>query len=310
MTHGPPTAGVAPGAAVGFVGVGNMGLPMARRLVRAGYQVRAHDVDPEIRARARAEAGAVAVETVAEAADGASATVLMLPNSRVVADVWDDGGLMDALPYGCVLIDMGSSQPAETRRLAGLAAESGRAMVDAPVSGGTQGAQNGTLTVMAGGASAAVEAVRPLLETLGKSVQHVGPPGAGHALKALNNLLSATHLLVTSEALLAGAAFGLEPRTMLDVLNGSSGRSGSTDNKWPNFVLDRSFDSGFGLRLMVKDMRIALDLADTVGRPAQLGETATQLWERAAGQLPGDADHTEIVRWLESRGGQTAEERL
>jgi 3-hydroxyisobutyrate dehydrogenase len=126
--------------------------------------------------------------------------------------------------------------------------------------------------------------------------------GSGHALKALNNLLSATHLLATSEAMVAGQEFGLDPNTMLEVFNSSSGRSGSTENKWPNFVLPGSYDSGFGLGLMLKDMRIATQLAADINQPSVLGSYAVELWAKAAAELDAAADHTEIARWAGHRG--------
>jgi 3-hydroxyisobutyrate dehydrogenase len=135
-----------------------------------------------------------------------------------------------------------------------------------------------------------------VLAVLGR-VRHTGAVGSGHALKALNNLLSATHLLATSEAMVAGQEFGLDPATMLEVFNTSSGRSGSTENKWPNFVLPGGYDSGFGLGLMLKDMKIATDLASAIGRPGRLGSRAVDLWTEARGQLDPGADHTEIARW-------------
>jgi 3-hydroxyisobutyrate dehydrogenase len=285
---------VRPGAVIGFVGLGNMGAPMVERLLAAGYGVRGYDADPAARGRFT-----TAVETLAEVAAGAHAVVLMLPDSAAVRAVLLDGELLAHLAPDTVLLDMGSSEPLVTRELAAMAAGRGVPMVDAPVSGGVRGAREGTLTIMAGGAPEPVAAVRPLLEVLGGKVLHVGPVGAGHALKALNNLLSATHLLVSSEAVLAGKEFGLDPVVMLDAINGSSGRSGSTETKWPKFMLDRSFDSGFGLRLMLKDMRIAVGLAEQTGRPSRLGAAAVELWARAAERLPAGADHTEIVRWLE-----------
>jgi 3-hydroxyisobutyrate dehydrogenase len=201
---------------------------------------------------------------------------------------------------GAVLIDMSSSEPVGTRELAAAAEKHGVPMVDAPVSGGVRGAVAGSLMIMAGGAPEPVAAVRGMLEVLGKKVLHVGPAGAGHALKALNNLLSATHLLVSSEAMLVGKEFGLDQEVMLEAINGSSGSSASTLNKWPRFMLDRGFDSGFGLRLMLKDMRIAVGLAEATGWPSRLGEAAVDLWAEAADRLPADADHTEILRWLEA----------
>lgn len=292
------TTPLTPGAVLGFVGLGNMGTPMVRRLVEAGYTVRGFDTDPASRERL-AEAGASPAGELRAVADGADAILLMLPDSDAVEQVLNEGGLLEAAAAGTVLVDMGSSRPHATRTAAARAADRGVPMVDAPVSGGVGGAGAGTLTIMAGGGDGDVARVRPALERLGK-VSHVGAVGAGHALKALNNLMSATHLLVSSEALLAGREFGLDPAVMLEVVNGSSGRSGSTEAKWPTFVLPGTYDSGFGLRLMLKDMRIAVGLARESGRPSALGESAVALWAEAAGELPRDADHTEIVRWLEA----------
>jgi 3-hydroxyisobutyrate dehydrogenase len=284
-----------PGAVIGFVGLGNMGFPMAERLAEAGYTVRGYDADPAVRAKF---AGAVA--SAEAAADTAAAVILMLPNSAVVRSVLLDDGLLAHLAPGAVLIDMSSSEPVQTRELAATAGEHDVPMVDAPVSGGVRGAVAGSLMIMAGGAPEPVAAVRGMLEVLGKKVLHVGPVGAGHALKALNNLLSATHLLVSSEAMLVGKEFGLDQEVMLEAINGSSGSSASTVNKWPRFMLGRGFDSGFGLRLMLKDMRIAVGLAQATGWPSRLGEAAVDLWAEAAERLPADADHTEILRWLET----------
>jgi 3-hydroxyisobutyrate dehydrogenase len=284
-----------PGAVIGFVGLGNMGFPMAERLAEAGYTVRGYDADPAVR---RKFAGAVA--SAEAAADSAAAVILMLPNSAVVRSVLLEDGLLAHMAPGAVLIDMSSSEPVQTRELAATAGEHGVPMVDAPVSGGVRGAVAGSLMIMAGGAPEPVAAVRGMLEVLGEKVLHVGPVGAGHALKALNNLLSATHLLVSSEAMLVGKEFGLDQEVMLEAINGSSGSSASTVNKWPRFMLGRGFDSGFGLRLMLKDMRIAVGLAQATGWPSRLGEAAVDLWAEAAERLPADADHTEILRWLET----------
>jgi 3-hydroxyisobutyrate dehydrogenase len=294
---------IKPGAAIGFVGLGRMGRPMAARLAGAGYRVLGYDVSGAA-ARAWAEhvaddRAARAVPVLAGAADGAAAIVLMLPDSAVVTDVLVSQGLLAALPRGTVVIDMSSSAPRSTRELAARAAAGGVALVDAPVSGGVRGAEQGSLTVMVGGAAADVRRAAPLLDVLGGRVMHVGEVGAGHAVKALNNLMSATHLLATSEAMAAAAEFGLDIPTVLAAINTSSGRSGSTENKWPNFIVPRTFDSGFALRLMLKDMRIALDLAESARTPARLSAAAVALWASAADALPPDADHTEIARWLD-----------
>jgi 3-hydroxyisobutyrate dehydrogenase len=287
-------APLAPGAVLGFVGLGNMGSPMVSRLVEAGYEVRCFDTDDS----ALAQAPGTPVHGQNAVAEGAAAVFLMLPSSDVVEAVLRNGYLLAALERGTVLVDMGSSRPHSTRALGEEAAARGVSLVDAPVSGGVSGARNGTLTVMAGGAEDDVTRVRAPLEVLGERVRHVGGVGAGHALKALNNLMSAAHLLVSSEALLAGREFGLDPRVMLDTVNSSSGRSGSTETKWPRYVLTETYDSGFGARLMLKDMRIAVELARESGRPSLLGEAAVELWATAAEELPDSADHTQIVQWL------------
>jgi 3-hydroxyisobutyrate dehydrogenase len=284
---------------VSFVGLGRMGLPMARRLTDAGYRVTGYD-QGEAATREFA-ASAPAPGDVRHACRGADVVILMLPDSAAVASVLEEAGVFEVIAARAVIVDMGSSEPMETRRLAARADELGVRFVDAPVSGGVAGAESGRLTIMVGGEAAEVEELRPLLGVLGGRVLHVGPSGAGHAVKALNNQLSATHLLATSEAMLTARAFGLDVARVLDAVNHSSGRSGSSENKWPNFVLTGRYDSGFALGLMVKDMRIAAELARAVGRQAPLGDAALGMWEAAASDLPPGADHTEIARWVEAR---------
>lgn len=286
---------------IGFVGLGHMGAPMSSRLVEAGYRVQAFDVSAEARAAA-VKVGALDAPDLRTAADGADVVILMLPNSQIVESVAEDPEFTGALASGSVVIDMSSSEPLRTRALAERLASIGVNLVDAPVSGGVRGAIAGTLTVMVGGSQDDVERVRSVLGHLGKLV-HAGSVGAGHAVKALNNLLSATHLLVTSEAMIVGEKFGLDPSVMLSIFNSSSGRSGSTENKWPNFVLPETYDSGFGLRLMLKDMRIAVQLSEQTSAPSELGSDVVELWARAAEALPETADHTEIARWVRHRSG-------
>ena len=280
---------------VAFIGLGNMGGPMSARLVRAGYAVTGFDLSDDARSALSAAGGRTAA-TAADAARGAGIVVLMLPSSAVVEAVLGDPAVTGALAEGVTVVDMSSSDPMSTRRLATALETRGVTLVDAPVSGGVKGAENGTLTIMVGGAEDAVERLSPLLAALG-TARRAGSVGAGHALKAINNLLSATHLLATAEGVLAGERFGLDPAVMVDLINTSSGRSGSTDNKFPNFVLPGTYDSGFGLRLMVKDMRIAVGLAHRLGVASPLSDSAVALWERALNELPDSADHTEIARW-------------
>lgn len=293
---------ILPGAEVGFMGLGKMGGPMSQRLAAAGYHVRGYDVSEAGLAdwACRVPDGVAAVSAAAAAA-GAGAVILMLPDSAVVTSVLAE--VLPAMRPGAVVVDMSSSMPQSTRDLAAEAGARRVAYVDAPVSGGVTGAESGRLTVMVGGADRDVTRVRPVLEVLGGRVAHVGGTGAGHAVKALNNLLSATHLLATCEALDAAAAFGLDAGVVLDAINTSSGRSGSTENKWPNFIVPGTFNSGFTMRLMVKDMRIALGLAQEAGTESALAALAVSMWERAVGELGDDADHTEIARWTARRDG-------
>jgi 3-hydroxyisobutyrate dehydrogenase len=342
------------GGVVGFVGLGNMGIPMTRRLVAAGYQVRGFDPSAEARrnfaaigssgdlppadagtagtetadGNASAGRGGVTVaDTLTSVGDGADAVILMLPDSDVVERVLlggaaggqpadggrPDDGLLARLPAGATVIDMSSSDPARTRVLAGTLAEAGVTLIDAPVSGGVAGARAGTLTVMVGGPAAAYETFRPMLAAIGSRVVHAGDVGAGHAVKALNNLMSAAHLLASSEALVAGQRFGLDPAIMLEIINSSSGRSWSTQSKWPAFVLTEKYDAGFSLRLMVKDIKLALAIEQATGTPSAASAAVVAAWEAAAAELPADADHTAIARWvagqvsrdLGSRGGAT-----
>ena len=298
----PPT--LAPGTTIGFVGLGNMGGPMVARLVAAGYTVRGFDVAQSTREAVGEETGATVVGAVGEVAQGADGVVLMLPNSAIVRSVLLDEGLLDAIAPGALLLDMSSSAPTETRELAEPIAQRGVHFVDAPVSGGVRGAKAGSLTIVVGGGDAEVAAARPLLEVVGSRALHVGDVGAGHALKALNNLLSAATLIATSEAIEAGRRFGLDPAVMIDAINTSSGRSYSTEHKFPDFVLPGTYDAGFNLRLMVKDIGCALDLAESTGAPSAVTEVIVDQWRKAAEDLPADADHTAIAKWIhEARGG-------
>lgn len=285
---------------IGIVGLGKMGSVMSERLAAAGHTLHVHDVDRAAAERLVPLGAVTAHESVTGVAEAVRVVILMLPNSSIVEQVVTDGGLLAGLAENSVIVDMSSSEPQRTQALAVAAAEHGVQFLDAPVSGGVKAAVAGTLTIMVGGPPEVLERVRPTLDHLGSRIVHVGGHGAGHAVKALNNLMSASHLLASSEALLAAEAFGLDLATVLDVVNTSSGRSGSTENKWPNFVLPGTFDSGFSLDLMVKDMRIALGLAEANGVDARLARLAVELWGEAAAALPPGADHTEIARWARS----------
>jgi len=303
---------------VGFIGLGNMGIPMTRRLVAAGYHVRGLDTSAEARENfaaigsSDAGGGVTAITELGSVGDGADAVILMLPDSDIVERVLlgrlarepadtPAGGLLVNLAPGTTIIDMSSSDPARTRVLAELAGSARMTLIDAPVSGGVAGARAGSLMIMVGGPSESFERFKPMLSAIGKRVVHAGDVGAGHAVKALNNLMSAAHLLASSEALIAGRRFGLDPAVMLEIINGASGRSGSTENKWPNYVLTEKYDAGFSIRLMVKDLKLALGIEHATGVPSAASEAVVATWEAALADLPPDVDHTTIARWLNDR---------
>ncbi len=221
----------------------------------------------------------------------------MLPSSDTVESVLEADGVLAAARPGALIVDMSSSEPLRTRGLAERIAGTRLHFIDAPVSGGVSGATAGTLTIMAGGPADAIARAEPVLSHLGK-VTRIGTVGSGHALKALNNLMSAAHLWISCEALAAAEAFGIDPATMVEVVNRSTGRSASTERKLPQFVLTESFDSGFALRLMVKDIAIAAGLATQLGTDHRLADETLRRWASAADQLPANADHTEIARVL------------
>jgi 3-hydroxyisobutyrate dehydrogenase len=287
---------------IALIGLGNMGGPIGSHWISAGDRVVGFDLSETARA-AFSERGGETAESAVEAASGADVVVLLLPDSGVVDAVLADLLERGALTEGSVVIDMSSSEPQHTQSNAVTAAQHGVVLLDAPVSGGVSGAEAGTLTVMVGGDAAAVEAHRELLEQLG-TVIHVGEVGSGHAVKSLNNLLSAIHLWATSEAVVIGERFGVRPDVLLKVVNGSSGRSGSSEAKWPKFILTEKYDSGFSARLMLKDARIAAQMAATLGLPTRLGQDAVEEWAKAVADLAPTADHTEIARWIRERSEQ------
>ncbi len=290
-------------ATVLFIGLGAMGTPMATALARAGHPLLLRDADEARAAALATDLGGSGVPDaeLASAAAQAGAVVLMLPDSTVVEAVLDD--LLPLLPEDALVIDMSSSRPSSTVALAVRAAAAGIAYVDAPVSGGVAKARDASLAIMVGADEAAYVRALPVLEVMGGTVTRVGGPGAGHAMKALNNLLSAIGLAAASEVLAVGARFGLEPQVMLDVLNGSTGRNHATEVKMARFVLSGAFDSGFSMRLMVKDLRTALELAHETGTPVPLSAGALEEWTAALRTLESDPDHTAIAAYVERRAG-------
>jgi 3-hydroxyisobutyrate dehydrogenase len=202
-----------------------------------------------------------------------------------------------------VLIDMSSSSPVGTRELGERLAARGVGMIDAPVSGGVRKAEDATLAIMVGGEAQTIERCRRVLETMGKQIFLTGPLGSGHAMKALNNYVSAAGLAAAVEAVLAAARFGLDPGKVVDVLNASTGMNNSTLNKFHRYILSRAFDSGFSLDLMVKDLKTALEVAHSSGTPAPLAEACVAAWSEAQAALGPGLDHTAVARYWERLAG-------
>lgn len=288
-------------SAVGFVGIGNMGWPMAANLVRAGFDVAVCDAVVGRATSFAGEVGGRAASSASEAASGAEVLVTMLPTSAHVARVMRE--VSGSLPAGAVVAEMSSGVPSVTRSLAADLEDQGVHLVDCPVSGGVARAVTGDLSIMAGGDADVLARVAAVLSAMGSSVHHCGGVGAGQAMKALNNLVSAGGFLVGIEALLIGQQCGLEPDRMIEVLNASSGMNNSTQRKFAPFVLSRAFDSGFGLDLMAKDLGIAIGMAREAGVAAPFSAICAELWASAGGLLGPGRDHTEMARFSEAMAG-------
>jgi 3-hydroxyisobutyrate dehydrogenase len=281
---------------IGFIGLGMMGAPMSRCLAKAGHALRLLDADAERTDALGHELGATKL-TRENAAD-LDLLITMLPNSAVVEEVLLGQGWSDALPTGATVIDMSSSEPVRSRALGERLAAQGLGYLDAPVSGGVRRAVDGTLAILVGGDADLLARWRPVLEVMGTSVLHIGSAGSGHAAKALNNFVSAAGLLATVEALHVAQRFGIAPEAMTDVLNASSGRSNTSENKVKQFMLSGSFASGFSLKLMDKDLGIAGALAESVDYPLGFGRHCIETWHAIAGEVGPAADHTEMYRLL------------
>jgi 3-hydroxyisobutyrate dehydrogenase-like beta-hydroxyacid dehydrogenase len=287
---------------IGFIGLGRMGQPMSRRLVEAGYRISAYDVRTDAVEAARAH-GAAPSTSISDAVRGADVIITMLPDGPAVeAVVYGEDGLLAAARRGATLIEMTSSHPSVTRRVAADLGARGVGVLDAPVSGGVRGAEQGTLCVMVGGPRALLESERALLECFGRIV-HVGEaPGDGDVAKTINNLMSATTIWSAVEAVALARRAGLHPARMLEAVNRSTGRSYTTEQKVAQYMLQRRFTAGFTVAQYLKDLDICLDVAAGLDVPMVLGDTVRQAWRAAAQSGLAAEDHTALItlveRWL------------
>ncbi|MGK2936086.1 MAG: NAD(P)-dependent oxidoreductase [Gemmatimonadaceae bacterium] len=289
---------------VAFLGLGAIGYPMARRIAEAGFELAVWNRSAEKSAALARDTSARVASSPADAARGAIVIVTCLPTSEEVEAVtFGSEGIASVMASGAILVDCTSGDPHASRFIAQRLAEQGVDFLDAPVSGGVVGAEAGKLTVMCGGDASVLERARPVLQAFGAKIILCGPTGAGHAIKSLSNALLAIHLWSAGEVLVAAAKAGVAPAIALDVINGSAGRSNSSENLIPQRVLTREFPSTFRLALLDKDVRIAEAVAHEAGTPAGFIELAHQIFERAHAELGSEVDHTAALRVLEREAG-------
>lgn len=291
---------------IGFIGLGVMGAPMAGHLAAAGHRLTLLDADAAVANAVATRLGACAQVAATPAAVAARSDIIitMLPHGGVVQQVaLGDAGLVHGLRPSALLLDCSSAEPWLTQATATALAAHGAAMVDAPVSGAAWGAAEAALVFMVGGADADVARVRPLLDRMGRAVFHLGGVGSGHAMKCINNLITAVTFSATAEGLVIGKRYGLDPAAMVDVLDESTGQSWITRNHIRQRILSRSFDDPFKLALMLKDMGIANALARETGTAAPLAGLGQQLWQAAARAAGPEASVSELVRWVEQLSG-------
>jgi 3-hydroxyisobutyrate dehydrogenase len=296
---------------IAFIGLGNMGGPMAVNLHKAGFKVTAVDLSADARARVAAEGVSVAA-TTSDALVGAQVVISMLPASRHVEGLYlGDGaanaGLLASLPAGTRIIDCSTIAPASARKVAAAAQARGLSMIDAPVSGGTAGAAAGTLTFMVGGAADSVAAAQPLLQAMGKNIFHAGDSGAGQVAKVCNNMLLAIHMIGSAEALTLGVNNGLDPAVLSEIMKQSSGGNWSLEkyNPMPGVMAgvpaSRDYSGGFGTDLMLKDLGLAEEAALASASAIPLGGLARNLYAAHSASGAGALDFSSIIRLLQKQ---------
>jgi 3-hydroxyisobutyrate dehydrogenase len=290
---------------IGFIGLGVMGEPMAGHLADAGYRVAVYDVNPACSARvAKTHASVQIMESPQDVAAVAEIVVCMLPSGKYVREVaLGDSGLIHGLQSGSIVLDTSSCEPWLTVETARALAAQGISMVDAPVSGAQIGAIEAQLVFMVGGDVESIRRVTPLLEVMGKQMFHLGPVGAGHAMKCINNLITAATFLATAEGLTIGKRFGLDPNVMVDVIGVSTAESWVSRTHIKQRITSRRFDDPFKLGLMAKDVAIAMRLARDLQLPLQLSSRNEELWLAASQQQGDDVSVSNLVRWLEHTTG-------
>ena len=286
---------------VGFIGLGDMGLPMAMNVQRAGHELHIMRHRREEPVQTLSDGGAQVVDTPKEIAQACNVIITVLPaDPQLEQVVLAKDGLIHGMREGHTLIDMTTGTPAIMKDIWLELDKQQISLLDAPVSGGTPAAADGTLTIMVGGDAHVLEAHRALLETMGKTIFHVGDVGQGKTVKMVNQLLAAIHLLAIGEAFSLGVKSGAEPGVLLEVIKVSSGHSKMMDLRLPNFLLEDSFKPGFKLDLMKKDVLLATQSAKDLGQPLFLGAIAAELFTAASGAGHGSDDFAAAAKYVTS----------
>ncbi|UQZ88992.1 NAD(P)-dependent oxidoreductase [Deltaproteobacteria bacterium Smac51] len=284
---------------VGFIGLGAMGRPMAKRIKAAGFDLAVCDVVAE----AVQEMAALGAEARADASDVAKDSDIVcmsLPNSAILKDVvLGEKGVLKTLKSGALVIDLSSVEPQVSRQLAEAVRTRGAAMIDAPVSGGVSGAESGALTIMVGGAAEDLARAEVVLKHLGKKISHVGGNGSGQAIKLVNNLLLGANMAAAAEALTLGRKLGLSPETMLEIISQSSGQSYALTAKAEKFIFKGNFAPGFAVDLQYKDLELAVSTAKSLAVPLPMGNMAQQLFEVARAEGRGREDISSVIKFYE-----------
>ncbi|MBA1247592.1 3-hydroxyisobutyrate dehydrogenase [Pseudomonas luteola] len=286
---------------IAFIGLGNMGAPMAHNLLKAGHALTVFDVNAQA-VGALAEAGAKAANSARDAVLECELVITMLPAAAHVRSVYlGEEGLLAALPDGAVAVDSSTIDPQTAREVAQVAAGRGIAMADAPVSGGTGGAQAGTLTFMVGATPELFNLIQPVLSDMGRNIVHCGEVGTGQVAKVCNNLLLGISMIGVAEAMALGDALGIDTKVLAGIINTSTGRCWSSDtyNPWPGIIetapSSRGYTGGFGADLMLKDLGLATEAAKQVRQPVLLGALAQQLYQSMSQRGEGGKDFSGII---------------
>lgn len=284
---------------IGFIGLGVMGKSMAMNILKGGYELTVFDVVKE-NVDELVKKGAKSGATPSEVATQSDMVLTSLPNAAIVEQVFlGENGILEGMVEGAIYVDLSSITPKSIRYINEMAKKKSVSVVDAPVSGGAEGAEKGTLTIMVGGEQSSLEKVLPVLNCIGKEIKHVGSVGAGDTVKAVNNLLLGANMVAVAEALVLGKKAGLDPDVMFEIISKSSGSSYALTAKYEKYISKGNFNPGFMVNLMHKDLQLAIDTAKDLNYPLLYGNIAQQMFEIAKTEGMGQEDISSVVKIFE-----------